>query len=190
MYSAYVDYLKENLSEHRFVHSLNVANKCAYLAKKYNYDENKAYFCGLIHDVCKNETRENMLQIFERFGIILDNVQMDVDLLWHSIAGALFIQEKFGVVDEEIINAVRYHTTGRKNMTKLDKIVFLADIISADRSFDGVEYLRDLSEMELDVAVFEALKSSIMNLISKGAPIHNDTIDAYNSLAPLETEKE
>ena len=190
MYSVYIDYLKKNLSEHRFIHSLNVADKCAYLAKKYNYDENKAYFCGLIHDICKNESTENMLQMFDRFGIMLDNVQKNVELLWHSIAGALFIQEKFDICDKEIICAVRYHTTGRRNMTKLEKIVFLADIISDDRQFDGVEYLRDVSEKDLDVAVFEALKSSIMNLTSKGAQIHTDTIDAYNYLSSIDTKKE
>ena len=190
MYSIYIDYLKKNLNEKRFIHSLNVADKCFYLAKKYGCDEQKAYFCGLIHDICKNETAENMLQIFNRFGIILDNVQKNVELLWHSIAGALFVQEKFGVCDEEVINAIRYHTTGRSNMSKLEKIVFLADIISDDRQFDGVEYLRDLSEKDLDVATFKALKSTIMNLASKDAPIHTDTIDAYNFLASVNAEKE
>ncbi len=190
MYSVYIDYLKENLNEHRFNHSINVADKCLYLAKKYGCDEQKAYFCGLIHDICKNETKENMLQMFNRFGIILDNVQMEVELLWHSIAGSVLIQEKYGICDEEIINAVRYHTTGRSDMTMLEKIVFLADIISDDRAFDGVDKLRIISEKNLDLAVFEALKSSIDNLTSKNAPIHIDTINAYNSLALTDTIKE
>ena len=183
MYSVYIDYLKQNLNEHRFNHSLNVADKCLYLAQKYDCDQEKAYFCGLIHDICKNESRENMLQMFDKFGIILDNVQENVDLLWHSIAGALVIKERFGVCDEEILNAVKFHTTGRSNMSKLEKIVFLADIISIDRIFDGVEILREISENDLDLAVFHALKSTINNLIYKNSPIHIDTIEAYNDLA-------
>lgn len=183
MYSVYIDYLKENLNEHRFNHSLNVADKCLYLAQKFDCDKDKAYFCGLIHDICKNESRENMLQMFDKFGIILDNVQMNVDLLWHSIAGALFVEDKFGISDEEILNAIKFHTTGRAKMSKLEKIVFLADIISKDRIFDGVEELREISEKDLDLAVFYALKSTINNLTHKNSPIHLDTIDAYNDLA-------
>ena len=183
MYSVYIDYLKEHLNEHRFQHSLNVADKCLYLAQKYGCDEDKAYFCGLIHDICKNESRENILQIFEKFGIILDNVQKNVDLLWHSIAGSLLVSEKFNVNDEDILNAIKFHTTGRENMSKLEKIVFLADIISVDRDFDSVEFLRQISEENLDLAVFYALKFSIENLARKKAPIHIDTINAYNFLA-------
>ena len=182
MYSIYIDYLKSVLNEHRFEHSLNVAKECLELAKLYNYDENKAYLCGLLHDICKNDSKENMLQIFDRFDIILDNVQQEVHLLWHSIAGSLFVGEKFGIDDVDIINAIKYHTTGRENMTKLDKIVYLADVISVDRSFEGVERLREVSRVDLDLAVIECLKSSIKNLSEKNKPIHIDTIKAYNFL--------
>ncbi len=183
MYSKYIDYLRENLNEHRFQHSLNVAEKSKELAEKYGYDKDKAYFCGLIHDICKNDSEEKMLQIFIKFGIILDNVQKQVPLLWHSIAGAAFIQDKFGINDTEIIDAVRYHTTGRESMTKLDKIVYLADVISADRNFEGVEKLREYSNIDLDLAVFECLKSSVNDLVSRGKPVHIDTINAYNFMA-------
>ncbi|MBQ4155514.1 MAG: bis(5'-nucleosyl)-tetraphosphatase (symmetrical) YqeK [Clostridia bacterium] len=189
MYSVYIDYLKENLNKHRFKHSLNVADICLYLAQKFDCDKDKAYFCGLIHDICKNESRENMLQMFDKFGIILDNVQTQVDLLWHSIAGALLVKEKFGVCDEDVLDAIKFHTTGRANMSKLEKIVFLADIISIDRNFDGVETLREISEKDLDLAVFNALKSTINNLTYKNSPIHKDTIDAYNDLAMIVFER-
>ena len=103
--------------------------------------------------------------------------------MWHSIAGSLLVSEKFNVTDEDILNAIKFHTTGRENMSKLEKIVFLADIISADRNFEGVEFLRQISEENLDLAVFYALKFSIENLARKKAPIHIDTINAYNFLA-------
>lgn len=183
MYSEYIDYLKEKLNEHRFCHSLNVAEKSKELAEIYGYDKEKAYLCGLLHDICKNDSEENMLQIFLKFGIILDNVQEKVPLLWHSIAGAVLVKEKFGFDDIEFINAIRYHTTGRDNMTKLEKIVFLADVISDDRDFNGVEKLREYSYQDLDLAVFECLKSSIANLSAKNAMIHVDTINAYNFIA-------
>lgn len=183
MYSKYIDYLKEHLNEHRFIHTMNVAEKSASLAKMYGADENKAYLCGLLHDICKNDSEEKMLQCFKKFGIILDDVQKCVPLLWHSIAGAVIIKEKFNINDIEIINAVRYHTTGRENMTKLDKIIYLADIISDDRDFDGVEELRKTANEDLDLAVFKCLQSSIRDILSKNRPVHIDTVKAYNYLA-------
>lgn len=181
MYQKYIDYLKETLDDYRFNHSLNVADMCKKLASKNNYDEEKAYLCGLLHDVCKNDSNEKMLQIFHKFDIILDDVQKNVRLLWHSIAGSAFIQDKFSIKDKEIIDAIRYHTTGRENMTKLDKILFLADFISADRNFDGVDRLREIAENnDLDTAIFECLKFSIDELITNQKPIHIDTINAYN----------
>lgn len=182
MYRKYLDYLKENLKEKRYIHSLNVAEECAVLAERYGYDKQKAYLCGLLHDICKNDSEEKMLQIFNKFGIILDNVQSSVNLLWHSIAGAVVVKEKFGITDTEFLNAIKYHTTGRENMTKLEKIVYLADVISADRNFEGVEKLRQTSKIDLDLAVLDSLKSCIENLTNKKQPIHLDTIKAYNSM--------
>ena len=180
MYSEYISYLKQVLNEHRFQHSLNVAEKCAELSELYGFDKEKAYLCGLLHDICKNDSEEKMLQIFDKFDIILDNVQKSVKSLWHSIAGAALIQEKFNILDIEIIDAIKYHTTARANMSKLEKIVFIADVISKDRDFDCVEKLREYSLVDLDLAVIECLKSSINNLTNKNALIHIDTINAYN----------
>lgn len=181
MYKKYIDYLKETLDDYRFNHSLNVADMCKKLACVNDYDVDKAYLCGLLHDVCKNDSKEKMLQIFQKFGIMLDDVQSKVFLLWHSIAGSLFIQDKFSIHDNEIINAVRFHTTGKENMTKLEKILFLADYISDDRNFEGVVELRKFAENnDLDSAIFECLKFSINELITNQKPIHIDTIKAYN----------
>lgn len=182
MYSEYINYLKKALNEHRFQHSLNVADECAVLAQKYDYDSDRAYLCGLLHDVCKNDSKENMLKIFNKFGIMLDDIQKTQFKLWHSIAGAAFIQEKFSVNDREIIDAIRYHTTGRENMTKLDKILYLADFISADRNFEGVDALRKAASDNLDKAVVACLKFSINELCEINKPIHIDTLKAYNSM--------
>lgn len=179
-YSVYLEYLKSTLDSRRFIHSLNVAEECVKLAEKYGYDTNTAYLSGLLHDICKNDSKEKMLQIFSEFDIILDDIQLQQQKLWHSIAGSLFIQKKFGVDDTEIIDAIRYHTTGRENMSKLEKILYLADFISSDRDFDGVEYLRENAYLGLDKAVLECFKFSVAELCGIDKPIHPDTFKGYN----------
>lgn len=181
-YDEYLDYLKATLDSRRFIHSLNVADECLKLSEIYGYDCDKAYLSGLLHDICKNDSQEKMLQIFNEFDIILDDIQKAQYKLWHSIAGALFIQKKFNITDTEIIDAIRYHTTGRENMTKLDKILYLADFISADRDFDGFEKLREFAYDDLDKAVLQCFKFSVNELCGINKPIHPDTLNGYNHI--------
>lgn len=181
-YKEYLDYLNKTLDNKRFVHSLNVAEECVKLAEKYGYNTETAYLSGLLHDVCKNDSKEKMLQIFNEFDIILDDIQLQQQKLWHSIAGSLFIQKKFDISDKEIIDAIRYHTTGRENMTKLDKILYLADFISSDRDFDGVGKLRECAYEGLDNAVLQCFKFSVNELCNIDKPIHPDTLNGYNCI--------
>ena len=183
MYSQYIDYLRTVLDERRFIHSLNVADECKKLALHYNYEfVEKAYLAGLLHDVCKNDSKEKMLQIFNQFDIILDNVQKGQFKLWHSLAGSLFVQDKFGITDSEIISAIKYHTTGKENMSMLEKILYLADFISADRDYDGVDEIRKSAYVDLNKTLIECYKFSIIEVTQKGCPVHIDTVKGYNYL--------
>ena len=85
-------------------------------------------------------------------------------------------------MDEEIVSAIRYHTTGKRDMTLLQKIVFVADLTSKDRNYSDVEDIRRKADVSLDEAILGIVKFTVFNLISKGKPIHPDTIDAYNGL--------
>ena len=96
--------------------------------------------------------------------------------------GAEFIKNELGIDDDEIINAVRYHTTGRKNMTLSDKILFIADFISADRDYDGADEMRERAEKSLECAMDMGLSFTITDLVENGKAVHPDTIDAYNDL--------
>lgn len=181
MYQEYIDLLEKRLNPKRFVHSLNVAKKAREMAEKFGADTEKAYLAGLLHDICKNDSKENMLQIFEEFGIMLDDVQKASFKLWHAIAGALYIEHKLGITDSELLDAVRYHTTARANATLMDKILYLADYISDERDFEGVDDLRKDLEIGLDYCYKSALKMSILDLCEIDKPIHTDTLNAYNS---------
>lgn len=100
--------------------------------------------------------------------------------LYHAIAGAWYIEQKLGVRDEEILDAIRYHTEGRARMTLLDKIIFVADIVSADRDFEDVDYYRDIAKSDLDRTVLEYLQFSINDVLNKRICLSTHSVNAYN----------
>lgn len=180
------DYIKEllclKLTDKRYEHSLNVSKKAVELAKKYNADISKCEVAGLLHDIMKNSSLDECLQIIEESDILLDNAEMNSKSLWHSIAGYAYVKNHIGIDDEEILNAIRYHTCGRANMSLVEKIVFVADMISDDRCYDDVEILRDLANISLDDAIKYSISFSIVNLVKNNKMLCRNTIELYNSL--------
>lgn len=182
--------LSERLLEKRYIHSLNVADSAVILAEKYGADKEKAYFCGLVHDIMKNASEEEQLQIMENGGIILSRTEKLNKKLWHAMAGECYLRLKMGIADEDVLNAVRYHTTGRAGMSLLEKVVYIADYISEERDYDDVNVMRDLSlNVGLDEAALYALKFSFKSLSKKEKLIHTDSVEYYNELIINKEEK-
>lgn len=182
-YTPWRKLLRERLLEKRYIHSLNVADSARELAKKYGADEEKAYFAGLVHDIMKNASDEEQLQIMEKGGIILSRTEKINKKLWHAMAGECYLRIEKGITDEDILNAVRYHTTGRAGMSLLEKVVYIADYISVERDYDDVDVMRDLSMNKgLDEAALYALKFSFKSLSKKEKLIHTDSVEYYNEL--------
>lgn len=176
----YTEILRGRLTERRFIHSLNVADSARELAEIYGCDPDKAYTAGLIHDCCKDEPAGLQLSYMLGNGAELIECEINTAKLYHSICGSVYIQKEFGIDDVEIINAVRYHTTGRANMSVLEKVIFIADFISAERDYNGVEIMREKAKRSLDEAIVEGLSFTIKDLIDAGRIIHPDTLGAYN----------
>lgn len=174
--------IKEKLSPERFYHSCCVSEEAEVLAKKYGADPDKARFIGLLHDITKEEKKDVQLQTVKKYSIILDKVEASTPKLWHAITGAAVLKNEYGIGDEELINAVRYHTTARPSMSLMEKIIYLADFISKDRDFEGVEALRSKVHKSIDGGMRAALDFSINEVLSKGAPIHINTINARNEM--------
>ncbi|MDD6175130.1 MAG: bis(5'-nucleosyl)-tetraphosphatase (symmetrical) YqeK [Firmicutes bacterium] len=170
------------LSPYRAHHSVCVAQEAVRLARRYGADVQKAQTAGILHDSTKELPPEEQLQMIEEFGIILSQVEKRSPKLLHAISGMAAAQTRFGVSDGEILGAIRYHTTARAGMTLLEKVVCLADYISADRSYDGVEKLRESAYRDLDGTLIECLAFTIGELSQKQSLIHPDTVEAYNSL--------
>lgn len=184
-YEKIKDLLKERLDEHRYIHSLGVAESAKELAVRFGADENKAYLAGLLHDITKNETNERQLKLFESDGIILNQVEKNNPKLWHAMTAPVFIKNELGITDEEILSAVRYHTTGRASMSLLEKIVYIADYISAERDYPDVDVMRALAKESLEKAALYSLEYTLKKLSKSELVIHNDSLSFYNELVIL-----
>lgn len=182
-YTEYKKILQERLTPKRYHHSLCVADEAVKIAAKYGGDTEKAYLAGLLHDITKNASEDEHLHIFREFDIMLNDVEKNAEKLWHAISGAAYIEHMLGINDTEIITAVRYHTTARKNMTQLEKILYLADFTSADRDYDDVDIMRKKLEISMQAALQYALSYTINDLVSRDKPLHLDTVEAYNENA-------
>jgi predicted HD superfamily hydrolase involved in NAD metabolism len=179
-------YLKSLLSPKRYLHSLGVQETAILLAKQHGCPIDKASIAGLIHDCAKGLNKQQLLNYVERFDIILDSVTKKQTELIHAVVGSQFARLEFGIQDQGILDAIRYHTTGRAGMTLLEKIVYLADYIEPNREIPGVDELRMVALSNLDKATLMATDRTISHLILSGKLIHHDTISARNSLLCME----
>ena len=174
--------IRVRLGDYRYHHSLCVAEESARLAEKYGADAATLYTAGLLHDILKDTAPNAQLQILADFGILLDDVAKQVSKLWHAVSGAAFIEHILGVKDRVILDAVRYHTTGRAGMSLEEKILFVADFTSADRNYPDVVQMRRLAEESLESAMVYGIDFTIRDLLNQGQPVHPDTLAAYNEI--------
>ena len=178
----YKNLLKSRLKEKRYNHSLCVADEAKRLALKYGADPDKAYLAGLLHDITKNSEEKEHFDLFSQYGVILSPIEKSSQKLWHAMSGSLYVKNILNIDDEEIISAIRYHTTAKEDMSLFEKILYLADFTSLDRDYTDVDIMRILVDISLDKAMKYALTYTIKELTDKGAAIHPDTIAAYNQI--------
>lgn len=174
--------IKGKLKESRYIHSLNVADSAKYLAEKYGCDCEKAYTSGLLHDVMKNADDEEQLSVINKAGWCLSDCEMANKKLWHAVAGAAFMKTELGIDDEEMIEAVRYHTTARENMSVLEKVIYVADFISADRDYPEVDEVRAAADESLEKAMMLGLEFCIQEIAKRRQILHPDSVNAYNEI--------
>ena len=167
------------LSADRVAHVAGVESTAVRLAARWGEDPDRAAVAGILHDITKAFKREKQLKLCEKYGIMLDNAERENPALLHARTGAELARELFGVSDA-VYDAIRWHTTGKPDMTVLEKIIYLADYTEPTRNFSGVEELRALCLEDLDRAMALGLKMSIEDLRERGKPIFHDTMDAYN----------
>ncbi|MEG0910848.1 MAG: bis(5'-nucleosyl)-tetraphosphatase (symmetrical) YqeK [Ruthenibacterium sp.] len=173
---------KKNLSEKRCIHTLNVKNLAVQLAQNNGADADKAALAALLHDIAKELPRQKLLQILTENAIIAENTIERPLPIWHGVAAAILAQTEYGVDDADILSAIRCHTTGKANMKILDKILYIADMASAERTYPEAESLRRHALQNLDKATLEGLGMSIAWLKAEGRTVDGETLAAYASL--------
>lgn len=189
-FQVYRALLEERLSPARYAHSLRVVEKALEMAeegKRRGYGTSlnleKLRLAALLHDYAKDMPEQELLSIAEQHGLITSLVERKQPDLLHGPVGAFLCARDFGlpVADEEILHAIRYHTTGCANMSLMDKIVFLADLLEPGRSYEGVDELRRICEDNLDTGLLYAFDCTLQFVIARKLMIHPLTVEARNS---------
>lgn len=181
--SDYKKIIKTKMGEYRYTHSVNVSKEAVRLAKQYGCDEEKAAVAGMLHDITKELPKDEQLQIMLESGIILSDIEKESSKVWHGLSGSLYIKRELGIDDEDILNAVRYHTTGRAGMSLLEKIIFVADFTSDERSYNGVATMRKKAKKSLEEAMLYGLKFTLKDLSKRELTIHPNALACYNEIA-------
>lgn len=182
-----LEWLKENLNEERYIHSLGTADCARELAEKYNLDPKKAYFAGLLHDCAKCFSTEKLKEIIDK-NLSVEACEMLNYKTLHAPVSAYVAEMNFGVEDKEILSAIRWHTLGKINMTDFEKIIFLADKIEPNtRDKEYSEEIKSLLNQKngLNLALLRCYKETIKSLAKRELKICMVTIDIYNHLLDL-----
>lgn len=177
------------IGEKRYNHTIRVRDTAVELAKIYNVDLEKAYVAGMLHDCAKIRDEKELIEVSFDYSLNLTDDMEKAPQIIHSFLGAIISEKKYGIEDEDILNAIRFHTTGRENMSDLEKIVFLADYIEPMRNFSGVDKARKLACEDLNKAMMYSLNNTILFLCNKDEYIALDTIKARNYILEIENEK-
>ncbi len=171
--------LKRHLDEHRYLHTLGVMYTCASLAMNEGVNIENAMIAGLLHDCAKCIPDSKKLKLCKKFNIQLSSVEVHNPALTHAKLGAYFARVKYGVQNKEILNAISYHTTGRPGMSKLEKIVYMADSIEPHRTKIILSDARMLAFKDLDLATYKVLEKTLSFLNNTGREVDDMTQKTY-----------
>lgn len=186
-YTEILKWLKDNLNEERYFHTLGTAQCAKELAAKYDLDCEKAYLAGLLHDCAKCFSKEKLLDIIHQ-NLDVEECEMLNYKTLHAPVSAYIAEKEFNVKDKEILSAIRWHTLGRLDMSDFDKIIFLADKIEPNtRDKEYCEQIRSILKENngLNKALLKCYKETIKSLVKRDLKICLLTIEIYNKLEDL-----
>ena len=174
--------VRSRLGDKRYEHTLNVKKMAVKLARHYGEDEDKAALAALLHDSAKEMPKSEMRELMRRWPQYADGGEERPAPVWHGICAAILARTEWGVTDEDVLSAIACHTTGKAGMSRLDKILYLADMTSAERDWDGVDELRRLELEDLDRAMLAALEQSNRFVLEQGKPLDATSQAAYDDI--------
>ena len=171
--------VRNNISKERFIHSEGVVNRALEYAEIYHVDKEKVKLVAISHDIAKELSEEEINKYIDEYKIEFDEVEKNASNLWHAKIGAYICRDRYGF-DDEMVNAIMYHTTGRDNMSMLEKVIYLADATEESRGYDDLDWYVDLIKKDIDKGVMEVSKWIINNLLDNNRLIHVNGIKCYN----------
>ncbi|MEN1762050.1 bis(5'-nucleosyl)-tetraphosphatase (symmetrical) YqeK [Anoxynatronum sibiricum] len=174
--------LAKRMKTGRFQHTLGVRNAALRMADQFGADREKAAMAALFHDYAKGFNKEELLQTVRLYHLQPDSLMVQAHQLLHGSVAAAIALNEFGIDDDEVLKAIEYHTTGRKHMGTIEKIIYLADFIEEGRDYSGVAFLRELAYRELDLAVYQALTNTMIYVLETGKLLHPNTVEARNHM--------
>ncbi|MDN4495307.1 bis(5'-nucleosyl)-tetraphosphatase (symmetrical) YqeK [Ureibacillus aquaedulcis] len=177
----YLSAIKPRMPEKRYIHTIGVMETALSLARKYDEDLSAAETAAILHDIAKYADEEWMRTIVKENNLDGRLVNWGSEIL-HGPVGAWIAETEFNITNEDILNAIRFHTTGRAGMSRLEKIIYIADMIEPNRKFDGVEKLRKVAEEDLDLAMKACIIHSIRFLAKSEQPIYPVSIECFNDV--------
>lgn len=175
-----LEFLKDNLDDFRYGHSIRVMETAVELARIHGVDEEKAQMAGILHDSGKWKSREKTLQKVQDWGIILSEEERAEYNLVHGALSTYIAKNIFGIEDADVLNAIKNHITGRPAMSDLEKIVYIADMIEPARNYEFVDDFRAMAKVDLDRAMYEILNENLAHLIRNDRYIAGTSLEARN----------
>lgn len=178
----YKEILKNRLSVKRYTHSVGVANTAARLAGMFNGNIEKAYLAGLMHDYARELSEEELLELTAKHDLSTDGVELMQTSLLHGPVGAWLLEQEGLITDKQVLDAIRWHTTGHPDMDQLARIIYISDYIEPGRNFPGVDMLRQITNKDLNLGVLAGLDHTLGFLVQRNNFIHPLSIAARNRL--------
>lgn len=176
----YREYLKNNLSTKRYEHCLRTEKMAKKLCELHNIDS-CAILASLLHDIAKELSLDEMVELLDKNELAEAKGMISKSIL-HGFAGAKLAKKVFNIEDERILNAIKYHTIGKNNMTDIEKVVYISDAIEEGRNYEKVNEIREKVFESLDKGILFELDYKIKYLVDKGVKIHPNSIEFRNSL--------
>ncbi|MEK6647376.1 MAG: bis(5'-nucleosyl)-tetraphosphatase (symmetrical) YqeK [Candidatus Firestonebacteria bacterium] len=174
--------VKKILNSARYKHTLSVLKMAILLAEKYNVNVKKTIIASLLHDFGKDISYKKALELLRKSRINVDNETKEIPALLHCLIGEIYARKNFKIKDKDILYAIKFHSTASENMSKLAKIIYIADLAEVNRKFKGVDIIRRTAFKNLNKAMILGLQSKISYLLKRKLPIHSDSIKAWNAV--------
>lgn len=178
--------LEQMLSHQKVLHSIRVQEVGESLAATLGVDKQKVSIACLLHDCAKEKSNEELLQLVEKNHLACDFIERQNPSLLHGKVGALVARDVFGVYDQDILNAIQYHTTGREGMHLIEQIVLVADFIEPKRKFSGIDEIRTLVYNDFGLGLYQVIKKTLLYVVETDRMLHLNTVKALHWIQQIE----